>query len=351
MLTPNTSVGGGGATGTFVCTDKGTSGPLPTKQRREGDTTTAEWIEINLLKTGHEGGRPYVRPIDPQWVNELATKWDENKLDVLHVNFDASNDVVVIAGNHRLCAARKRGDQNYRMLCVVYYGLTLQQEAEKFYAIDQNRKRHTVRDGYRAALTYDDPVTVEIEAILNKHGVTVSDTLQGGKMGREEGKVRSVGALYKAHKYADGTPGLFDQAIGVIIGAWGNNSHRGQATINTLTIESMVAFLWRYADLPQFSAQKLMRSMQRKEQQPYDLKEFTTEVMRLRTEYQKRMGKSGNQNMRFGMDVLVRLYNHRRTVEYRLPSRWVELSRTTVKMEKDAYLKAGIVGDPEETNL
>lgn len=316
------------------------------------DGSWPELIDYRDLSTGEEGGRAYARRIDPKWVESLAKDWNPNKLDVLHVSFtdDPDHPLVVICGNHRLEAARKRGEP-FKFWCLVYPGLTLAQEAEKFHAIDQKRKRHSATDGYHAALVFDDPKTVDIDRLLRKHGMTMADYATAAP---KVGEVRATGALYRAYDYVSPDVGLLDRAIGTIVSAWGINqqmSSGAQPTVNGYTIEAMAGFLWRYEDLPQFDHNKLIRAMQRQEQKPYGLKDFTGAMQRARVELHKQYGKSGNQAIRFGMEVLIRLYNRKREADFRLPYRWVSLSRALVRSEKAAYLAAGLRGDTADNDL
>ena len=319
----------------------------------DGETNDGSWaeqIDYSQLATGHEGGRPYARPIDQKWVDDLAQQWDPNKLDVLHVSFteDAEKPLVIIAGNHRELAARKRGEP-FKFWCIVYPGLTLEQEADKFHAIDQKRKRHSVADGYRAAIVFNDPRTKDIDRILTKYGLSTAEYVQAkGKVG----EVRAIGSLYRAYDYAYPDTALLDRAIGILHRAWGSNSGpHMQPTVNGYTIEAMVAFLWRYMDLPQFNENKLVRAMQSQEAKPYGLRDFSATLQRLRVEHQKLYGKSGNSNLRFGMEALLRLYNRKREAAFKLPSRWVRVSRALVKAEKAAYLAAGLTGDVADAEL
>ena len=319
---------------------------------RADDGSWAQQIDYRELSTGQEAGRVYARRIDPKWVDDLAKAWNPNKLDVLHVSFtdDPEHPLVVICGNHRLSAARKRGEP-FSFWCIVYTGLTLAQEAEKFHAIDQKRKRHSATDGYHAALVFEDPKTMAIDAVLHKHGMSMAEYATAAP---KIGEVRATGALYRAYDYADPDFHLFDDAVGTIIRAWGINQQMkngAQPTVNGYTIEAMTAFLWRYADLPQFSVNKLIRAMQRQEQQPYGLRDFTAAQARMRVELRKTQGTSGNQALRLGMEVLIRLYNRKREADFRLPYRWVSLSRALVRHEKKAYLEAGLRGDTADNDL
>lgn len=328
----------------------------PREEAPDDDGSWSERIPYTQLATGQEGGRMYARPIDDKWVEQIAERWDPNKLDVLHVSFteDAERPLVVICGNHRLESARKRratgpDGKPFAFWCIVYPGLTLAQEAAKFHAIDQNRKRHSSNDGYRAALVFNDPKTKAIDAVLRKHGLSMAEVSNAAQ---RIGEVRATGAIYRAFDYTDGDIDLFDRAVGTIIRAWGTNQGKSnQPTVNGYTIEAMTAFLWRYEDLPQFDSNKLVRAMQRQEQKPYGLTEYMAAMTRVRAELQKLYGRSGSQGLRYGMEVLIRLYNRKREMDFRLPYRWVSLSRALVRAEKAAYLKAGLRGDTADNDL
>ena len=83
----------------------------------------------------------------------------------------------------------------YRLPCLVYYGLTVEQEAMIYLAQDRSRLRHSAADDFTALLRQGDPVAVGIERVLGRLGLEI--TPYGGA-GWSKNRVRAVGGLFWA---------------------------------------------------------------------------------------------------------------------------------------------------------
>ena len=82
------------------------------------------------------------------------------------------HEYFVIDGGHRAYAAMFRPDI-CTVPCYVIEGLTREQEAEAFVKINKHRRPPTGVDVFRAQLVMEDPLALEVQAVLDKHGIEV----------------------------------------------------------------------------------------------------------------------------------------------------------------------------------
>lgn len=105
---------------------------------------------------------------------KLATDFNPAMIGVLEISRRDNGDDVVIDGQHRRGALIKKGLGDLPTPCLVYTGLSIQEEAMLFYARNgANRKPNPV-DTYRIRVLAGDPVAVEINDVLAKHGLHVT---------------------------------------------------------------------------------------------------------------------------------------------------------------------------------
>ena len=86
-------------------------------------------------------GLPYQRPVKPEDVDSLIEKWDDRMLTPVIVSFRDGN-FNVVDGQHRIAAMRKMaGDRDVTVECLIYTGMTYEQEAEMYYKLDRAKGR------------------------------------------------------------------------------------------------------------------------------------------------------------------------------------------------------------------
>ena len=95
-------------------------------------------------------GLPYQRPVDEKEVNRLIREWDDRLLDPLVVSF-RDGKFNVVDGQHRVAAMRKmNGGKEVMVPCIIYSGLTYEQEADLCYKLDKAKKRLTLAQATNA---------------------------------------------------------------------------------------------------------------------------------------------------------------------------------------------------------
>ena len=128
--------------------------------------------EFNELpaKDLHVDREHYQRHINTARVKRIAKNFDPMLFDVLKVNRRADGTYWVIDGGHRLSALSEMGRTEEYVPCLVYDGLTLQEEAALF-AAQNNRAQVTAGHEFRALLASGDPTTLAIKQIVEAEGL------------------------------------------------------------------------------------------------------------------------------------------------------------------------------------
>lgn len=153
---------------------------------------------------------------------KLANEFNPAMIGVLEISRRSNGDDVVIDGQHRRGALIKKGLGDIPTPCLVYTGLTIQEEAMLFYARNgANRKPNPV-DTYRIRVLAGDPVATEINDVLMKHGLHV--TFGGGST-----TISAVAALESIYNLGQSRTGadhggakLLDQVIDLSHAAFGD---------------------------------------------------------------------------------------------------------------------------------
>jgi len=103
-------------------------------------------------------GLPYQQPISEKKVENLVREWDDRLLTPLTVSF-RDGKFNVVDGQHRIAAMRKMNNgENVMVPCLVYSGLTYEQEAELCYRIDQSKGRLSLAMSTNALLWDKNPL-------------------------------------------------------------------------------------------------------------------------------------------------------------------------------------------------
>ena len=118
-------------------------------------------------------GQPYQRPVKPSDVNALIRRWDPAYLSPIEVSFrDGSYNV--INGQHRIEAMRKmNGGADVIVPCLIYTGLSYEQEAAMYYLLDKSSGRLKLSSAIKALLeSGSDPSMIDIKQRIERAGLT-----------------------------------------------------------------------------------------------------------------------------------------------------------------------------------
>lgn len=112
-------------------------------------------------------------------INRIARAWDWRLYQPLVVARRADGELYVVDGQHRLEAARLRGDIP-QLPCVVTSYDSAQEEATAFVAINQQRKPLTRLNLYRAAVAAGEADALAIAGLIERAGLRMTGWADAG---------------------------------------------------------------------------------------------------------------------------------------------------------------------------
>lgn len=169
------------------------------------------WIVADKLKVDPS----FQRPLNDRKVAKIAAEFDPDAVGVVYVSKRTDGEYVILDGQNRIAAIRRIGWGDQKVPCMVFVGLTLEQEARLFVEFNDLRTRPRPIEIHKANVVAGDVVSVGIERILEKHGLRFAT-------GPGNGAVVAVGAVKQA--YERGGPESLDFAIDTIVRTWGYNT-------------------------------------------------------------------------------------------------------------------------------
>lgn len=125
-------------------------------------------IHVKLLKIDHE---MYQRSLQKSF-KYLLDNWDSDKCDPITVNYRSDGFYYVINGQHRTEAAKAKGIN--QIVCDVFVGLSLKEEAELFVGQYDGTTKLNPIDSYRANIIRGEEVDTLIKEVCDKYGVSVT---------------------------------------------------------------------------------------------------------------------------------------------------------------------------------
>lgn len=179
-------------------------------------------------------GQPYQRPVKPYDVDNLIKRWNPAYLTPIEVSF---RDGVynVINGQHRIEAMRKmNGGRDVMVQCLIYTGLTYEQEAAMYYLLDKSTGRLKLANAIRALLeSGTDPAIIDIKRRIERAGFTWALDKPTGVTY----EIKPVRAIIDAYGKLGALS--FSRMLGLMAGAW----HGTQVSLKSDMISGMALFL------------------------------------------------------------------------------------------------------------
>ena len=178
--------------------------------------------------------------LDVVKVNAIVNDFYPDALGRITVSVRSNGDRVVIDGWHRVEAVRRLTDNAGTIPARVYEDLTLKEEAATFLKLNAtNRPR--VLDKWKVRTTMEDPLTVEVTALLNAFGWSISHAAQNGHVNA----VGSLERIYNLSRKLEAEPNLIHATFMVITKAWGHDRYGAQSTV----IEGIAALVAEHKSL------------------------------------------------------------------------------------------------------
>lgn len=182
-------------------------------------------------------GLPYQRPVDEREVNRLIREWDDRLLDPLVVSF-RDGKFNVVDGQHRVAAMRKmNGGQEVMVSCIIFSGLTYEQEADLCYKLDKAKKRLTLAQATNALSESGTDAEIRtVKSLIEANGFIWALN----KRTRGANEIGSIRALMKSWRALGNVE--FSRMLMLLRCTWGG--HPGSLT--SFVLSGMTLFLKTY---------------------------------------------------------------------------------------------------------
>lgn len=143
----------------------------------------------------------YQRSIDTSasqsLIRKIAMFWDWTLFHPLTVARRPDGSLWVVDGQHRLSAARLRGDL-YDIPCVVSAYSDRADEAASFVAMNVQRRPLTALELFRAALAAGDASAGEVMALMTMNGLSLA--AHSNYTTWKPGQISNIGGILKCHR-------------------------------------------------------------------------------------------------------------------------------------------------------
>lgn len=187
---------------------------------------TTQSLSVNVLDIDYAVQR---KGLNLAKVRKIKKRFNEAALGYVTVSFRKDHSYIVLDGMHRVQAVKEMTDNQGEVLCHVFTGLTLAEEAQIF--LDKNETTAPrLIDKYLVTLNAegeDGDVARDIRDLVGAYGWTISHIASPGHINA----ISALTKLYKLSKSLDAYPNLVQLTILVITRAWGNDRHGVNSTV------------------------------------------------------------------------------------------------------------------------
>ena len=171
---------------------------------------------IRTLSTSRlTSGLPYQRPVEQKNVDKLVRNWNSRELYPVIVSFRDGN-FNVVDGQNRIAAMRQMaGGGDVIVPCMIYTGMTYEQEAELYAKLDKGKRPLTPRQHTKALVeSGSDARIMEIKCLVEDVGFVWAL----GEPTGEPFEIAPIRALINAHQLLGGE--AFARMLSLLAGAW-----------------------------------------------------------------------------------------------------------------------------------
>ncbi|KUR80794.1 hypothetical protein AQZ49_01835 [Novosphingobium sp. FSW06-99] len=175
-------------------------------------------------------------PTSRALIKKIAREWDWSLFQLLVVSRRPDGELYVVDGQHRLEAARLRGDLR-DLPCSVYDFRLVSHEADAFVALNQQRKPLTRLDLFKGAVIGGGDTTANhILALITGAGLTLAPHTNYACF--KPGQIAAIGGICKAYKMAG--PDITARALAVLANAYRGEVLRFAGTIFPAIVATIV---------------------------------------------------------------------------------------------------------------
>lgn len=193
----------------------------------------SRFLSTNQLTSG----LPYQRSVEKKDVRKLVREWDPRKLTPVIVSA-RDGKFNVVDGQHRIEAMRRMAKgKDVTIPCLIYTGMTYEDEAALYAQLDQGRKRLTLPQSLNAMVEAGtDAEIMEVERLVDETGFVWALAKRTGK----PFEIEATRALISAYRLL-GVAG-FSRLLALMAGTWRGAPNSLKASM----LSGMALFLKTY---------------------------------------------------------------------------------------------------------
>lgn len=190
----------------------------------------------------------YGRQPRPAKVKRFVQEWNQDKAGVILVSKREEGGYACLDGNTRTTACRKKNGPKSSLPALIYYGLSVKEEAELWVAYNKDRTQPIPAEVFVARLAAGDRRAKAIEATLSNLGLAIASA--PGKT-----HIRCVRAVERLHEFDGGI--TLERVMGIFKEAWSGEGARD--IYREAAVHGLGLFLLRY----DVSDKEVIRILQR----------------------------------------------------------------------------------------
>lgn len=207
--------------------------------------TLPDPVRKNIIAAKLFIDRIYERPMDLTWVRRIASGFDPDKFHPILVSDRGNGTYAVIDGQHRIAALDYMGWLDQNVPCLVYSGLTIEEEAELF-ATQSDVKPVAKHDDHRAKVVARREVPLSIQKILNESGYRVD---RGSRL---PDNIQAIQAVYSV--YEKSSPDMLVTVLRLLGLTWRPKMWQPNSAI----LQGLRYFLTRYSEHDAYREERLL---------------------------------------------------------------------------------------------
>lgn len=147
-----------------------------------------QWVKADDLQVNPVAQREF----RPTWAQHILDNFDLDKMQVPHVNRREDGSLFVMEGQHTVWAYRQWVGEGQQIQVWLYSGLTEQEEAEFFLALN-DKKAIDALAKFKVSVTAGRPMESDIDRIVRANGCTIGAS-------KAENSIGAVGALISIYQ-------------------------------------------------------------------------------------------------------------------------------------------------------
>ena len=153
-------------------------------------------IDLNTLIID----KRYQRPLDPKRVEKIVNEFDPRLLGTLEVSV-RNGKAAIFDGQHRFAALKKM--KMDKAPCIAHEGISPEEEAELFVALQTRRRSVSQIDRFRARIFAEDPVAVGVKTVVEDCGWGIAT--HSHSENDEKGQFRAINTLERLYRQSPET--------------------------------------------------------------------------------------------------------------------------------------------------